>query len=235
MGLAVFFLLLILVVLVGIAAVVITGIVFIVIGSKQKKKGGKGTLRIVGIVLVCLPSAFALGVTGKIVIGQLTARCLADKWRNNPYMSDSGSTASRDMLRAMFEYVDDNDEETFCREFSADVRDDRHFEDTVDDFFDDLEDLDVELDPDVFLETFGDRVHLDLDSRDSGYPFIEGYINSAEIDGETYYCYIRICYKSNDHKEDVGLQQFIVCTEDKYDELNQIIEDGDNDIYLAVL
>ena len=36
-------------------ALFITGIVFIVIGAENKKRGGKGTKRIIGIVMVAIP------------------------------------------------------------------------------------------------------------------------------------------------------------------------------------
>ncbi len=41
--------------------------------------------------------------------------------------------------------------------------------------------------------------------------------------------------KGNLGKVGIGLEQFIVCTEDKIDELYEIIEDDDADIYLDVL
>ena len=37
------------------------------------------------------------------------------------------------------------------------------------------------------------------------------------------------------YRDDIGLEQFIVCTEDKVDELYEIIDDKDDDIYLGVL
>ena len=56
-----------------------------------------------------------------------------------------------------------------------------------------------------------------------------------DIDGQTYYIYVRICPRDDMYRDDIGLEQFIVCTEDKVDELYEIIDDKDDDIYLGVL
>jgi len=51
MGLAIGLLLIVLLMALAVLAFLITGIVFVVVGAKQKKKGGKGTLGKVGIGL----------------------------------------------------------------------------------------------------------------------------------------------------------------------------------------
>ena len=214
----------------GVVAVSATGLVFIILGTRKKKRGGKGTLRIIGIVLVAVPLFFILCMGGKGLWDNARIKCVADEWRYKPsFMPRNSVIGSSDILREMLESVDDEDESTFYRDFSENVRDDRHFEDTADDFFDDIDDLGVDLDPDDFLTDYGKNVHLD-----STYSDLAGRVYSAEIEGKTYYCYVRICLRDKDKKE-IGIQQFIICTEDKEDELYKIIEDDDVDIYLKVL
>ena len=52
----------------GVLAVSATGLVFIILGTRKKKRGGKGTLRIIGIVLVAVPLFFILCMGGKGLI-----------------------------------------------------------------------------------------------------------------------------------------------------------------------
>jgi hypothetical protein len=161
-------------------------------------------------------------------------KCVADEWRYSSLNAAEG-TAPRDMLRSLLNSVEDDDRETFCREFTANIRDDKHFEDTVDDFFDDLDDLDVDLDPDDFLSDFGESVFFDYDHSRGEYMYDIGRVYTAEIDGQTYYIYERICTRDDKDRDDIGLEQLIVCSEDKVDELYEIIDERDDDIYLAVL
>ncbi|MBO6194143.1 MAG: hypothetical protein J6O00_08190 [Clostridiales bacterium] len=58
---------------------------------------------------------------------------------------------------------------------------------------------------------------------------------NSKIDGPTYYIYVRVCTRDDQHRGGIGLEQFIICTEDKVDELYEIIDDRDDDIYLDVL
>lgn len=58
---------------------------------------------------------------------------------------------------------------------------------------------------------------------------------NSKIDGQTYYIYVRVCTRDDQHRRGIGLEQFIICTEDKVDELYEIIDDRDDDIYLDVL
>ncbi len=211
-------------------ALFITGIVFIVIGAENKKRGGKGTKRIIGIVMVAIPLFLIACIAGRNILNNIRIKCVADEWRYKPFMSRSTVAGASDMVRELFEYVNDEDEDMLYREFAKNVRDDRHFDDKVDDFFDEIDDLKIDLDPDDFLTDYGKNVHLDVSDS-----HVEGYIYSAKIDGETYYCYLRVCSGHFGKKDDVGLQQFIICTEDKVDELYKIIDDGDDDIYLEVL
>lgn len=229
MGIALFMFLLIFIAL-AVMAISATGIVFIIAGTRRKKRGGKGTLRIVGFVMVGTLLFLFVCAAGKGLWDKARTKCVADEWRYKPFFMPANSVlGSSDILRELLESVDDGDEYTFYREFSANVRDDRHFEDTAEDFFDDIDDLGVDLDPDDFLTDYGKNVHLD-----STYSDLSGRVYSAEIENGTYYCYVRICLRDKDRKE-IGLQQFIVCTEDKVDELYRIIEDEDVDIYLKVL
>ncbi|SCW43899.1 protein of unknown function [Ruminococcaceae bacterium YRB3002] len=231
MALGLFIMLIILIVLAAMA-LLITGIVFVVVGFWNKKKGGKGTKRTIGIVLLAIPLLLCAYVAGRVLLYNSSVKCVADEWRYKPFFMPRNSvTGSNEMLRELLESADDEDEDKIYREFAENVRDDRYFEDTVDDFFDKINDLDVELDPDDFLKDYGKDVHLEGD-KDT---YLDGRIYSAGIDGETYYCYVRICITNYNDKDDVGLQQFIVCTEDKVDELYGIIEEGDVDIYLYVL
>ena len=231
MALGLFLMLIILLVLVALALLII-GIVFIISGTGNKKKGGKGTKRTIGLVMVAIPLLLIVYIGGRSVWYNASVKCVADEWRYKPFFMPRNSvTGSNEILRELLEAADDEDEDKFYREFSENVRDDRDFEDTVDDFLDNLDDLDVELDPDDFLKDYGKNVHLEGDKN----TYLDGRIYSAEIDGETYYCYVRICITNYGDKDDVGLQQFIVCTEDKVDELHRIIEDDDDDIYLEVL
>ena len=230
MGLAVYFLVIIFIALCTLA-MLITGTVLIITGTGKIKRGGKKTTRTAGVILLAIPLFIGLCVVGYALFNKARIKCVADKWRYEPFFVPRNSVVtSGEMLRELIDAVYDNDEYIFCREFSANVRDDRHFEDAVEEFFDDIEDLDVDLDPDDFLTDFGDRVHFN--SRNSS---IDGYTYSAQIEGVTYYCYLRVCFSTSGDKDDIGLQQFIVCSEDKVDELNEIIEDGDDDIYLGVL
>lgn len=223
MGLGLFLMLIILILLV-LAALFITGIVFIIVGGKGKKRN-------IGIVMVALPIFLALCTAGSILLYNARVKCIADEWRYKPFfMPRNEVTSSSGMLRELLESIDDEDEDKIYREFSANVRNDRYFDDTVEEFFDDIENLKVDLDPDDFLSDYGKSVHLPWQ-----HSVIAGYIYSAKIDGETYYCYVRICCGPSGDKDDVGLQQFIICTEDKVDELYEIIEDGNDVPYLAVL
>ena len=206
MGLAVFFLLGILILLVS-GALLITGIVLIAAGINDKKAGKKGKKTSIGIGMASIPLLLVLYIAGRYVLYNASVKCIADEWRYKPFfMPRNVVIGSSEMLRELLESVDDEDEDMIYREFSENVRDDRHFDDTVE----------------AFLE--GDTKTI-----------LSGYIYSAEIDGETYYCYVRICITNYGDMDDVGLQQFIVCTEDKMDELYEIIDDGDDDIYLKVL
>lgn len=216
-------------ILLFVMALFIIGIILIVVGASDKKKGGKGKAKIIGIVMVATPILLFLCIGGKILFDNARIKCVADEWRYKPYFMPRNSiTSSENMLRSMLESVDDKDKETIYREFSANVREDRHFKETVDDFINDIDRLGIDLDPDDFLTDYGKDVHLEVLET-------AGTIYSADIDGETYYCYVRICYGALGDKDDVGLQQFIICTKDKLDELNKIIEDGDDDIYFEVL
>lgn len=230
MGLAVFFLLLIWIV--GVAtALLIIGVIFIILGTRNKKNGGKGKKRIIGMVMVALPLSLCLYTVGRTLLYNAMVKCVADEWRYKPFfMPRNEVIGSSEMLRELLDSADDEDEDMFYREFSKNVRNDRHFKDTVDDFFDDIDDLDADLDPDDFLTDYGKNVHLRSLNSD-----LSGYVYSAEIENKTYYCYVRICCWNNKDKDDVGLQQFIVCTEDKVDELYEIIEDENDDFYLGVL
>ena len=100
---------------------------------------------------------------------------------------------------------------------------------------DELDDLDVELDPDEFLADWGESMFFDTDHYHGKYRYDIGYVYDAQIDGRTYYIYVRVCTRDDQYRNDIGLEQFIVCTEDKIDELYEIIEDDDADIYLDVL
>ncbi len=211
-------------------ALFITGIVYIVIGTEDKKRGGKGKKRTKGIVMLAIPLFLIAFIAGRNLLNNIRIKCVSDEWRYKPLMSRSTVAGASDMVRELFEYVDDEDEDMIYREFAKNVRDDRHFDDKVDDFFDDIDDLKVDLDPDDFRKNYGKNVHLDVSDS-----HVAGYIYSAKIDGETYYCYLRVCSGHFGKKDDVGLQQFIICTEDKVDELYKIIEDEDDDIYLEVL
>ncbi len=210
-------------------ALIVTGITLVVLGSEDKKKGGKGTRRTIGIVLVAIPIFITVSIWGKTLWDNARIKCVADEWRYKPYViSRSAVTASQDMLSSMLESADDKDKDMIYREFSPNVRDDRHFEETVDEFLNDIDKLGVDLDPDVFLKGYPKSAHIEDIN-------ISGYIFSAEIDGETYYCYVKICYSGLGNKDNLGLQQFIICTKDKEDEFNKIIEEGNDDIYLKVL
>ncbi|MBR2523884.1 MAG: DUF5104 domain-containing protein [Clostridiales bacterium] len=231
MGLAVFFLLGILILLVS-GALLITGIVLIAAGINDKKAGKKGKKTSIGIGMASIPLLLVLYIAGRYVLYNASVKCIADEWRYKPFfMPRNAVIGSSEMLRELLESVDDEDEDMIYREFSENVRDDRHFDDTVEEFLDDIERLNADLDPDDFLTDYGKSVHLEGDTK----TILSGYIYSAEIDGETYYCYVRICITNYGDMDDVGLQQFIVCTEDKMDELYEIIDDGDDDIYLKVL
>ncbi len=226
------FLMLIALILVVVVAILTIGIIFIVFGIADKKKGGKGTKRTIGMIMVAIPIFLILCIGGRVLWYNVKVKCVADEWRYKPFfMPRNAVIGSSDMLRELLEAVDDQDEDIFYREFSANVRDDRYFEDTVDDFFDDAQSMDVNLDPDDFLKDFGKSVNLEGDAN----TYLAGDIYTAEIDGKTYYCYVRICTESFGAKDDVGLQQFIICTEDKVDELYKIIDDENVDIYLKVL
>ncbi len=215
-----------------VGAIFIIGIVFIIVGSKDKKMGGKGTQRNIGIVMVSIPFLLVMCIAGRVLLYKVKVKCVADEWRYKPFfMPRNEIMGSSEMLREMLESVDDKDKEIFYREFSVNVRSDIHFEDKLNDFFDDIENMQVSLDPDDFLTDYGKNVHIEGTS--TFYP--AGYIYSAKIDGETYYCYVRTCSMNYDDKNDVGLQQFIICTEDKVDELHKIIESGNVDNYLDVL
>ena len=204
MGLAVGLLLIVLLMALACLAFLITAIVFVVVGANQKKKGGKGTLGKVGIGLLMVPLLVLLCIGGTVIWQKVMIKCVADEWRFTSINAGEGS-AVRKMLSSVLVSIDDGDMETFKREFTLDIRNDRHFDDVVDDFFDELDDLDVELDPDEFLADWGESMFFD-----------------------TYHYHGKYRY-------DIGLEQFIVCTEDKIDELYEIIEDDDADIYLDVL
>ena len=231
MALGLFLMLIILIVLASMALLIV-GILFIISGTRNKKQGGKGTKRTIGIVMVAIPAFFTVCIGAWTLWYNASVKCVADEWRYKPFfMPRNAVEGSSVMLRELLESADDEDEDKFYREFSENVRDDRYFEDTVEDFFDDLNELDVELDPDDFLKDNGKDVHLEGD-KDT---YLDGRIYSAKIDGKKYYCYVRICITNYADKDDVGLQQFIVCDEDKVDELYEIIEKDKDDIYLYVL
>ena len=234
MGLAVGLLIIMLLMALGVLAFIIAGIVFVIVGIKQKKKGGKGTIGKVGIGFLMVPLFILLFVGGSYIWRKAAIKCVADEWRYTSINAGEGS-AVRNMLRSLLVSVDDGDIETFRREFTQDIQDDRHFEDTVDDFLDELDDLDVELDPDDFLSDWGDSVFFDSDSHHGKYRYDIGYVYNSKIDGQTYYIYVRVCTRDDQHRDGIGLEQFIICTEDKVDELYEIIDDRDDDIYLDVL
>ena len=226
------FMMFVMFILLVVVAIFIVGVILIIVGSNDKKKGGKGTKRIIGIVMVSIPFLLVMCIGARVLWYNVNVKCVADEWRYKPsFMPRNAIMSSSNMLRELLEAVDDNNKDLYYREFSVNVRNNGHFEDTVDDFFDDMENMKVDLDPDDFLKDYGKSVRIEGTS--TYYP--AGYIYSAEIDGETYYCYVRTCYRNYDDKNDVGLQQFIICTEDKVNELNQIIESGNVDIYLEVL
>jgi hypothetical protein len=228
MALGLFTMLIILLFLAG-NALLVVGIIFIISGAKNKKRGGKGTKSIIGIVMVSVPIVLIACIGGKSLWNKAMIKCVSDEWRYKSIFTISSVEGSRNILKELLEAAADEDKDLFYREFSANARDDRNFEDTVEDFFDDMNDLDAELDPDVFLKGYGENVRLE-----GGKTTLDGRIYSAEIDGKTYYCYVRVCSSSPRNKDDIGLQQFIICTEDKVDELYEIIEE-DDDIYLKVL
>ena len=234
MGLAFGLLLILLVGVLGVLVFLITGIVFVIIGARQKKKGGTGTIGKVGIGFLIIPFLIVLYAGGNIIWRKVMIKCVADEWRFSSINAGEGN-AVRDMLRSMLVSIDDEDTETIRREFAPDIRDDRHFDDTVDDFFDDLDDLDVEFHPEDFLSEWGESMFFDNDRSHGKYRYDIGYLYNAEIDGQTYYIYVRICPRDDMYRDDIGLEQFIVCTEDKVDELYEIIDDKDDDIYLGVL
>lgn len=68
MGLALFVLLFGMFMIAGVLAFLIGGIVFIVIGIKEKKKGGKGSLAIAGIVLIVLALLTVLDIIGAAMV-----------------------------------------------------------------------------------------------------------------------------------------------------------------------
>jgi len=234
MGLAIGLLLIVLLMALAVLAFLITGIVFVVVGAKQKKKGGKGTLGKVGIGLLMVPLLVLLYIGGTVILRKVMIKCVADEWRLTSINAGEGS-AVRNMLRSILVSIDDGDMETFRREFTQDIRNDRHFDDVVDDFFDELDDLDVEPDPDEFLADWGESMFFDTDHYHGKYRYDIGYVYDAQIDGQTYYIYVRACTRDDQYRNDIGLEQFIVCTEDKIDELYEIIEDDDADVYLDVL
>lgn len=234
MGLAVALLIAFVLMALAVLAFLVIGIIFLVIGSKKKKQGKKGTIGKVGIAFLMVPLLILLSCGGAAIWRTFKIKCVADKWRYSPFNAAEG-TAPRDMLRSLLESVGDDDRETFSREFALEISDNRHFEDTVDDFFDDLDDLDVELDPDEFLSDLGESVFFDFDHSDGEYRYDIGRVYTAEIGGQTYYIYERVCTRDDRHRDKIGLEQFIICTEDKADELYKIIDDRDDGIYLAVL
>lgn len=234
MGLAVALLIIFGMIALVILAMLITGIIFVIVGSRRKKQGKKGTIAKVGIGLLVVPLLLLLTGGGVAIWRQIKVKCVADEWRYFSLNAGEG-TAPRDMLRSLLGYIEDDDRETFCREFTQELREDKHFDDTVDDFFDDLDDLDVELDADDFLADLGDSVFFDYDHSNGKYRYDRGYVYTAEIDGENYYIYERICTRNDQHRDEIGLEQLIICTEDKVDELYEMIENRDDDIYLAVL
>ena len=232
MGLALFTLFVAIAFVIVAGGIFVVGIVLVVTGSKNKKKGGKGTARKVGILLLSLPALCGVLMFGYSIWYKFNDKCKADEWRYSKGIVDTRADSQK-VVKELLGFVDDDDKELFSREFSANVRDDRHFEDTVDDFFDDL---DIDIDDDLLYEHWsGEQVYQDYDGEKSHYYFIYGYLYTEEIDGETYYFYIRFCTRDDFDRDNVGVQQFIVCTEDKYDELNEIIEDADDDLYLAIL
>ena len=78
-------------------------------------------------------------------------KCVADEWRYTSINAGEGS-AVRNMLRSLLVSVDDGDIETFRREFTQDIQDDRHFEDTVDDFLDELYEIIDDRDDEIYLD-----------------------------------------------------------------------------------
>ena len=48
-----------------VVALVVTGIIFIVFGIENKKKGGKGKLKTIGIVMLAIPIVCFLCIGGK--------------------------------------------------------------------------------------------------------------------------------------------------------------------------
>ena len=88
------------------------------------------------------------------------------------------------------------------------------------------------------IETFRREFAQDIqddDSHHGKYRYDIGYVYNSKIDGQTYYIYVRVCTRDDQHRDGIGLEQFIICTEDKVDELYEIIDDRDDDNYLDVL
>ena len=226
------FLMFIMALLLVVVALLIVGIIFIVLGTKNKKMGGNGTKRIIGIVMIAIPIFLFMCIVGRGLWYKVKVKCVADEWRYKPFfMPHNTVEGSGDILRELFEAVDDKDKDIFYREFSANISNDRHFEETVDDFFEDIKNLGVDLEPNAFLKDFGKSVRIKGTPSTSS----AAYMYSAEINGKMYYCFVKVCNQSFDDKDDVGLQQFIVCTEDKLEELQKIINNGNVDIYLKVM
>ena len=51
-----------------VGAIFILGIVFIIVGSKDKKMGGKGTQRNIGIVMVSIPFLLVMCIAGRVLL-----------------------------------------------------------------------------------------------------------------------------------------------------------------------
>ena len=79
MGLAIGLLLIVLLMALTVLAFLITGIVFVVVGAKQKKKGGKGILGKVGIGLLMVPLLVLLYIGGTVIWRKVMIKCVADE------------------------------------------------------------------------------------------------------------------------------------------------------------
>ena len=111
MGLAIFMLFIVAIFLV-VVALVVTGIIFIVFGIENKKKGGKGKLKTIGIVMLAIPIVCFLCIGGKTLWTNARIKCVADEWRYKSILIPRNSVmSSQDMLRSMLESVDDKDKD----------------------------------------------------------------------------------------------------------------------------
>ena len=103
------FLMFIMLILLVVVALLITGIVFIVLGTEDKKKGGKGTKRIAGLVMLAIPLVLFMCIGGKALWNKVRIKCVADEWRYKSIFQPSSIEGSSKLLRELLDSVDDED------------------------------------------------------------------------------------------------------------------------------